>query len=300
VRAPALVYLLSTGRTGSTLLELLLANHQGIETAGEAQLLPFAVSATNATCRCGSRFDVCPVWSAAMSAPSFDDDVRQLRRFRETGDAGRTVRTELLPEMLTGRVAPARRAEAEAYADASFELLGAVARPPRTRYVVDASKDLHRLHWLSSGADVPMRVVLLTRDPRGYVRSAMGNEPTDDPARILRLALRWSAQHLLMLRWLGAARPSWMLVRYEDLATRPGATLTTIGRWLGLDPEGFEPADPFRARSHGIAGNPMQFREAPIRLDDRWRELDPAAQRLVWTLTAFHARRLGYRWRSRW
>jgi hypothetical protein len=293
------LYVLSSGRSGSTLLELLLGTHPEIESAGEAQLLGFTASAPNGTCRCGFPLERCPVWSGVLGADDGSARTRELGRFRESRNAGRTLRPELLLEVLAGRLGPEGRTHAAAYATTSFAFLDAVA-DRRTRYVVDASKDLYRLHWLAKGSQREVRVLLLTRDPRAFVWSSAGRRATS-LVTTLRLAARWSVQQLLMTRWLRASGTPWMLVRYEDLVTDPPAALRAIERWLRVDPDRFVPADLFERRGHGVAGNPMQFREGQITFDDEWRDrFARSPQRIVWAVAGVPARRLGYRWRSRW
>jgi hypothetical protein len=298
--APQVLFLLSAGRSGSTLLELFLQTHPELVTAGEAHLVPFLADDPDATCRCGRPLQQCPVWGPVVSAPGFVADAAALRRLRESNDAGRTLRPILIPGVVTGRPIPSHRRAADGYAVAALRSLDQVAAAGGGSTVVDASKDLYRLDLLSRGSDRRLRTLVVVRDPRGFVCSVAG--PAPDPRQLARVVGRWVALHTLVHLWLRQARTPWRLVRYEDLATDPRGTLAPIGRWLGFDPDGFAPEHLHDTVGHGLAGNAaMHGRRAAVALDRRWEhDLDRATQRSIWAATAPVAVRLGYRWRSRW
>jgi hypothetical protein len=296
---PQVLFLLSAGRSGSTLLELLLQTHPELVTAGEAHLVPFLADDPDATCRCGRPLDRCPVWGPVINAPTFVADAVALRRLRGSNDAGRTLRPALIPGVVTGRPTPSHRRAAEGYAVAALRSIDQVAAVGDGSTVVDASKDLYRLDLLARGSDRRIRTLVVVRDPRGFVRSVAGATP--DPRRLARVVGRWVALHTLVHLWLRRARTPWHLVRYEDLATDPRGTLAPIGRWLGVDPDGFTPEHLYDTAGHGLAGNAMHDHRAVVTLDRRWEhDLDRATQRSIWAATAPVAVRLGYRWRSRW
>lgn len=291
-----LVYVLSTGRSGSTLLDLVLGTHPALTTVGELQLLPFDLLDPTARCGCGEPFAACPFWAPLRTEPAVTRALGPLRAVRESRDAGRLLRPRLLGALLTGR-APARlRAESRAYGDMNRGLLQAVARRAGGSTPVDASKDPYRLWLLARSGRVDLHVLHLVRDPRAVACSFLGPGPAS-PDRVARVALRWTVQQILANRLARkvVAPGRTTVIRYEDLASAPDPTMAAIGVRLGVDPDGFDPAHVREHVNHAIAGNPMRGRSTAIALDERWRtELDPATARLVWRLTAPVARRLGY------
>ncbi len=176
-------------------------------------------------------------------------------------------------------------------------IAAAAAEESGARFVVDASKDAYRLHLLRAGGVEP-QVIVLTRDPRGFVSSMTGGgSPIVRRVavrRVTRYATRWLVQNLIFERAAPAAGGA-TSVRYEDLATDPVATLGHIARTLGVDPDGFA-IDHFReAPDHALGGNPMRMRADGITLDERWRtDLSSGHQRLVWAIAGWWARRHGY------
>jgi hypothetical protein len=283
---------LSTGRSGSTLLELLLASHPDIATVGELQLLSHLSRDPSSTCSCGRSLATCPFWSTALGPGA----VVPLDPFRETVDAGRVVRAGWITGVLTGRISRRTHALANDYAGPTATIVKAASQQLGATFVVDASKDVYRLHLLAA-TGLDLRVVLLVRDPRGFVNSMLAGS-SRSIARTIRYASRWLVQHLL---FECAARPmrrsgSVMRIRYEDLADDPDMALDRLGRWLGTDPTRFD-AVGFRTHlHHAIGGNPMRDRTEPVAVDERWRTtLSPTEHRVTWLVDGPLARRYGYR-----
>jgi hypothetical protein len=290
---------LSSGRSGSTLLELLLATHPAVETLGEVMLLPALARDPLTRCGCGRPLTACAVWAPILTGDRGWGAVCP-DPLRERLDAGRTLRPALLPDVLAGRARPGTRPFAESYAERALAVMAA-ARARLTRpgevppLVVDASKDPYRLALLAFSGAAELWVVHLVRDPRGYVRST--RRPGDGLARTARRAARWVTQQGLaerLRRTVPAGR--WTTLRYEDLAVNPGEVLARLGGRLGLAPA-FDP-DAFRAQlTHALGGNPMRGRDDPVRLDERWRhDLPTAHTRVCWAVAGPTARRYGYRW----
>jgi hypothetical protein len=265
----------------------LLATHPDITTLGEAQLLGHLAADAAARCGCGEPVAACPFWTKVRSHP--DVQAMGADPFRESADAGRVVRPRWLRGVLTGRADATTVRMAKPYA-AALDAIATLANDELgASFVVDASKDPYRLHLLRAGGIEP-QVIVLTRDPRGFTSSMLAAGPPT-LRRVARYAFRWLAQNLIFQR---SARGA-IVVRYEDLATRPSETLGGIGRRLGVDPAGFA-VDRFRdTLNHALGGNPMRGRTEGIALDDRWRhDLSSRDLRLVWSIDGWWARRHGY------
>ena len=58
-----LVYIASSGRSGSTLLELILNNFDEVWTVGELNILPWEIKETTQFCGCGQEVKNCGFWS---------------------------------------------------------------------------------------------------------------------------------------------------------------------------------------------------------------------------------------------
>jgi hypothetical protein len=290
-----LVYVLSNGRSGSTVLELLLGNHPRAFTVGELQVLPHELAAHDARCGCGLHPRECPFWSDVLDGAVLADDRATLTQFRAHRNFGKVVRREHVADLFAGRVSPEHQASAAAYGALNARLFERVHRAAERRrghgvdWLVDASKDPYRLLWLADSGLFDLRVVHLVRDPRSFVHSMVETDRQPPPKTVLRLCARWGLENVGMARLAaGALDPSRVQrITYEELASRPQATLARLGAWLGLAfaPDWSDGA--FRdAENHAVSGNRSRFGSGAIRLDERWRsDSPPWVQRLVWLAT---------------
>lgn len=304
-----LVYVLSNGRSGSTLLDLLLGSLDGVWSVGEAQVLPWELEENRAPCGCGVPVACCEFWGPVLDELGLEGTGAgpvPIEHFRDTHGHGRVLRREHLRDLWRGWVDHPRRAAAREYGRANARYLDAVRRRAAelrgepVRWLVDASKDPYRLLWLAASGRFDLRVLHLVKDPRAFVHS-MTRRADPSLARALRFGGRWLVENALARRLCRAGfdAEATRTLRYEDLALRPAAVVAELARWLGVATRQVECGSlrAFRTREgHAVSGSTVRWEAAPIELDERWREGLPAPlQRLVWTLTAPLRAKLGYR-----
>ncbi len=295
---PQLVYVASIGRSGSTLLELLLGAHPEIATLGELHLWPHEIAAgtSRLPCGCGSPLDACPFWAEMrrrvdpLAAPP-----PRLDAFREQMDYGRAFRLERMGDFWWN--GSRSSADIDTYAANTYRVVEAFADVAaeetghRPRLLVDASKDPYRLNWLARSGRFDLTILHLVRDPRGFVHSERKNVGDVRGRALLRLAARKSVGwrlHSALVRRTAALLPSdrYRLVRYEDLATEPARVIGEIQTLLGVAPDPTVITAFREHRYHAVGGNPMRHRAGGIALDERWRtELPTSAQHLIRLLT---------------
>lgn len=307
------LYVLGFGRSGSTILDIVLGNHPGIESVGEVANLPYSgwvggEVTRSPYCSCGRRVPECPFWT----------DVRRewSERIGEQHDPGdyRALqdafeRYRRLPRLFLERL----RASPEyrkyvLYNRALFESIRAVSGK---EVVVDSSKNPLRAFALSATPGLELRAVHLVRDGRGVVSSRRKAFRKDERAGLPReiqahpvwsTAALWVALNLLselLSRRLKPGRAA--RVRYEDFVEEPRPALEKVGRTVGLDLSGLAEkiasGDAFEV-GHNIGGNRVRMTES-IRLRPNageWRgTLSPREETLTWLLAGWLVRRYGYR-----
>jgi hypothetical protein len=295
---PRLVYIASIGRSGSTLLELLLGAHPEIATVGELHLWPHALTDADSgvRCGCGCLLRACPFWAEIRTrADPLTAPPPRLDAFREHVNHGRALRPERLLDFWFDR--SRADTEADTYAantqrimEAFTELAG-TQTGHRPGLLVDASKDPYRLNWLARSRRFDLTVLHLVRDPRGFVHSESKNVEGIRGSALLRLAARkavaWRLHNALVSRTRKLLpEHGYRLVRYEDLAAEPARVVAELQTLLGVTPDPSVVSD-FRDRMfHAVGGNPMRHRAGGIALDERWRsELPAPAQRIARVLT---------------
>lgn len=303
---PRILYVAGAGRSGSTLLGMVLGALPGCTHVGELRHVWERGVLENRLCGCGAAFSDCPFWTAvgerAFGGWSTDDARAQVRRLWATG------RQRHFPLVATG-LGPARfRAEARVYGELQERVYAAVAAVCGTPVIVDTSKSpIYALTLRAQALDV--RVIHLVRDSRAVAYSWTRTKATGDSSKTEYMptfhpghsTLTWISNNVAIdavaLRGL---RPR--VLRYEHLVSAPARELErSVADLLPETARAALPdlADPeFAAGTqHTVAGNPMRMRTGPLklRLDDAWRsEMRPADRLLVSAMTFPLLLRYGY------
>ncbi|MFO1378445.1 MAG: sulfotransferase [Steroidobacteraceae bacterium] len=258
------IYVMGAGRSGTTLLSIMLGAHPATGVRGE--LLQFAEYwRRNLECSCGKPVRECGHWleagralagADAASAASYD------RLIAESERHWRVAQYLLAP-----------RTAARRYFEALRRLFLALSP---SGMVIDASKYVARALVLDTIPDFRVGYVYIVRDARGVLHSF--SKPVQRPKSAMAAALYYvlvngAAQLAVWTRLRGRS----IKVRYEDLVAEPGRELERIGRFLGLDMSGViasiaagEPLD----IGHMVSGNRIRTNGViKVGLDDEWRGL---------------------------
>ena len=307
-----LIYVASNGRSGSTLLDLLLGAHPDVWTLGEAQMLDMELHTPAGPCGCGVPVVDCPYWKSVLSEVAIDAKDYPVHFFRIGHPSGKVLRFEYVADLLRGKTRAFDESSVAQYGTNNAKYFDAARRVAEKRngtkflWLVDASKDPYRLLWLKSSGLFDIRVVHLVKDPRAYVYSMTLSHvchTTQIPIRALlyrslRFAGRWIVENLIISRLCRAGFPSQHVfrLRYEDLAATPEDVLKSLCAWLGLD-HSTELVERFRDyENHALSGNKMRWEIRKVEFDERWRSALPSVlARLVWAMTWPLARAWGYR-----
>lgn len=288
-----LVYILSTGRSGSTLLDVLLGAQPECWTLGEFQLLDIGIG-RQMQCGCHQQLSHCDYWGPVVKR------VRRTLRFPlgffRSGlhPSGKVVRWSLLPSILTGRPLALQRPAAEAYGISNLAALdeakhAAEQHQDKVSWLIDASKDPYRLLWLQASGHFDIRVIHLVRRPQGFVGNMMHSASTSSLAGVVKFAGRWLVDNAIAraVLWRMFWPETVKTVHYEDLASDPEGVIGGLCHWLNT------PFDTKRTRgtryevNHGIAGNRPRWEAQEVGFEEPWRVTMPRAhQKLVSLITA--------------
>ena len=302
---PLVLYIAGWGRSGSTLLERLLAEVEGVTLLGEVVHLWERGVRDDELCACGTPFSGCPFWGevgrvAFGGWPRVDvDRVAHLK--------GRVDRQRRLPQTLRRRPDAGTRRDVADYAGHFRAVYAAARQVSGARILVDSSKEIPTAVTLSHLPDLDLRALHVVRDPRGVAHSwaktvarpEVDGEPMPrfSPGRSTAL---WVSGNLTVqgLAWRGTPLTR---MRYEDLVADPAGAVSTAWRALKLPGE---PVLPLVGHTidlrpcHSVAGNPMRFRTGPteLRADEAWRTaMSDRDRRLVTAIAWPLLRRFGYR-----
>jgi hypothetical protein len=307
------IYIIGAGRSGSTLLDAVLANHPDAVGVGELVNLHSAGWTSNEVCACGQLGTECGFWTRVREAWQ--------RRVPEATVAGYVElqkRIEFysglgllqIARMLRQRISPT--ADFQAYLRQTEALYQAIAEISGKSVVVDSSKHPLRGALLAHLPNIDLRLVHLVRDARAVTWSRKkaldadkqsGVQTAIQPRPAWYSVAYWAFVNVLSLLICLARRRQSLRMRYEDFVAEPTTQLERVGRVCGLDYSAT--AEALRTGAalkveHPIAGNRMRMKgSVTLKPDWEWRERLPARDRAVcwlcagWLLLAF-----GYGWRA--
>ena len=310
------LFIAGNGRSGSTLLGVLLGQVPGFFNVGEVRRVwdefnseHDAALGSERICSCGAPFRICPAWTAVFREAFGGMDAVD-RRALSVSSWKFSMHKRLVAPTMREVAFPWEREELDTFLSALDRLYRAIPAATGSRLVVDASK------WPMYGAmvsmlpSVEMYVLHLVRDPRAvafsWTRSKVKpGEMYIPPQNVLKTTGYWVAVNPAVERfWNSESNPRYMRMTYESFVREPRPSLERILEFVG-EP-GLEL--PMRGErtmmvdaTHSVAGNESRAArgELTLRLDDEWRGKLPAAhRRLVETLTWPMLVKYGYEGRS--
>jgi hypothetical protein len=277
-----LIYIAGDGRSGSTLLDLVLGSHPSITGTGEVHRL--SLHPEERLCGCGATYDGCPYWTSIRESLAKRIDAANLSSWASfpLHVPPAKIEAEIFPNLVElllvlNAYRPLRTASSVSHhakrlldtTKNAWSLFDSIAAHDVCEYVVDSTKTPVRLKSLYSARPDSIHVIYLVRDGRAVAASARRRtgQPIDTAARAW---LRNNRNVLLMLA--GIPKQQIHMVRYEDFCRNPDSTIRETCGFLGLE---YHPSMlDFRAtENHQIPGNPMLHDEEndTIRLDERWK-----------------------------
>jgi hypothetical protein len=286
------------GRSGSTVLALLMGRIPGLFPVGGLGNLWERGLRENYLCGCGTAFRDCGFWQEVG---------REAFGGWETVDADEVGRLKLEVERYRywpWHVAPALRpgfaGKVAAYGEYLEPLYAAVKQVSGCEVIVDNSHNVLSALVLSRMPNIRLSVLHLVRDSRG-VAFSLSKRVLRSEAAGQTYMTRYSASHA-GFEWLIANLPYHAIgrrfprlrVSYEAVAASPATELARIAAFLGAT---LPPSDVAElgsgsfaiAENHMISGNPHRVGrdEMRVRLDDEWRRKMKPADRLIVTLLTF-------------
>jgi Sulfotransferase family len=290
-------YVGGAGRSGSTVLALLLAQLPGVVAIGGLTNLWERGVKQNYLCGCGAPFGSCAFWqSVGDEAFGGWDQVRVDEVLRLQSAVGRYRHWPA--HLAAPRLRHGFDADADEYSAYSERVYRAIAHVSRATTIVDNSHDISPALLLARTRGVRGHVIHLVRDPRGvafslarHVARAEADAGTYMPRYgVVAAATGWVTAnlpyHVVPSRTLPRLR-----VRYESLVASPRAEIRRIAGFLAVDVSedvlAMYDADAIPiAENHMISGNPHRLGRDRIelRLDEEWRTAMGARDRVVSTL----------------
>lgn len=305
-----ILYLAGAGRSGSTLLGMILGQLPQFFNVGEIKWFWSDVSEGKRLCSCREQIRQCPFWKDVVR--DLEGQGLNISRIATTL-MPRLTRSIHLPRILAGHLGGRAAAEWQEFREATARLYEAVGRRCSGRIIVDGSKLPPQLILLNELPGLDLRLLHLVRDGRGvayawqkrWQDSKRTEKRTKKDYRVTsrqapKAVLIWSLQNLLIER-LAAGLAHRTLIRYEDFVDSPRTILERALRDLG-----WGSSLPLLASkeielhpTHALAGSHrVRFAEPKRRivLDDEWRRgMSPRKLLILSIMGLYCLRRYGYR-----
>lgn len=307
------IYIIGAGRSGSTLLDTVLANHPEVVGVGELVNLHSAGWTSNEICACGKLGTECSFWTQVR-------DVWQRRVPQATveGYIALQKRVEFfsrfglmqIARMLRQRISPT--SEFQTYLRQTEALYQAIAEASGKSVIVDSSKHPIRGALLAHLSGVDLRLVHLVRDARAVTWSRKKALDADKKSGV-QVAIKsrpawysvayWAFINVLSFVVCLFRRRRSLRMRYEDFVAEPQVQLERLSQVCGLDysatAKTLLAGEPLKVE-HPIAGNRMRMKgSVTLKPDWEWRDRLPVRDRAVcWLCAGWLLLLFGYGLRS--
>ena len=276
------VYVTSSARSGSTLLDLILGSGPSAVSGGELRRTVPVGCQENGICTCRVLFDECPFWQEVMGTWKSNSDVDPMDFF----SSQRAITRSRRAWRLYAGLGLGGGQRAQGWMNSLVGFYRAFTQVSGTDCIIDSSKSPMYALALEACPGIDLRLVHLVRDPRGVAWSLGREQPTNaaegvpsyvksQPVR--RSAIEWRLANNLshrLARRLPASRCC--MVRYEDIVDDWTAASQRIAECCGIPVPGdldvLQPAGSIPPR-HMLAGNRLRLVDCiTVKSDESWKK----------------------------
>jgi hypothetical protein len=268
-----LIYIVSNGRSGSTLLEMLIGKHTQCMTVGEFQMLPIDFRNNIQPCGCGLSISNCEFWSKIYKINKSIIDNGSIDKFRDLS-AGKVIRIKEIIDILLFRESDLK--SQKKYGNENFKIFKnilKISNKDKKIKIIDSSKDPYRLKWLIQSGYFNINILHIIKSPNAFVYSMIKNEKSAIKKiyKTARMSVRWSLENLIIrtVSRTFAKKNRYYRVQYESLAKTPQVEMEKVFNFLKIENENIT-ENGFQFKNHAISGNFMRFKSSKIKLDQKW------------------------------
>jgi len=278
------IYILSGGHSGSTLLDLIIGSAPEVFSVGEGKFFgEYIEQGPVATpCTCGQSFRDCVFWSQFQSESKYS-----IRRWPQPVEGLKILWNIVNP--FTSRFVQTEQEQNESFFQQIFKQASSLK--PQLKYILDSSKDVFRLYRLAREMQGSLFVVHLIRDGRGYIHS-YNNKLRAQQGHVLKSPLRsyleWIAINVLNRILLNKLQVPHVTISYDLFCKNPGRYLSVLNHTLGINIPADFVSHVNQQVYHNIEGNRLRFKPLhSVRREESWRREFPWWKRLLTTFAVY-------------
>jgi len=304
---PTIIYIMGYGRSGSTILDIILNQHDDIVSVGALNNIYKWVTDGHA-CACAESLSDCTFWRGIIKILENKYHLNDFAKMQKIQSRVESLATLPLLLLFNKWLRPPK-----GYAYQTGALFHTIHGAHSVRFIVDSSKStrdcscrpiaLHRYV-----TDVGVKCIHLVRDGRAVVWSAMKGPGSYERRRwtnnryiiFLRTLVGWIAINTVADMTARALPHGLVLVvKYEDLCDKPEATLCRIADFIGVDLsqviENVISGKTLKV-GHNLGGNRVRFsKHLVFKPDTEWKNRLPSKYRKIfWMVAGRFAKQFGY------
>jgi len=270
-----IIYIMGYGRSGSTLLDIILGDNEEIVTTGALDNYHVWID-KNLKCACGKNMKSCFYWRKVSKDIDFsEEDINLVKKMD-------SIRSLFLLKS---------RKNVKRYCQLTKILFDSIITNFEKNIIVDSSKTardcIYRPVMLSKFCNIELKPVFLIRDPRGVVWSSMKKHGSPERekrdielTRFLRALISWNLTNFMTLVISKVFLKRCLFIKYEDFCKDPINTLLSIKNFADIDVDNVinkisqgHSVD----IGHNIGGNRLRFSKSidSVQLDESWKSNMP-------------------------
>ena len=274
------LFIAGLGRSGSTLLDMLLGQIDGFCSTGELRFIWDRGFGQNQLCGCGKPFKECDFWMNVVREAFGGFENVNHERLAALRDS---TKRRIIAKWPSFKASSEILASYEEYFNAYRKLYWAIRKVSGCEIIVDSSKDVAHGYILATIPEIDLFTIHLVRDSRAVAYSWRRKKVRPEihweqhymsQRGIFKSTGRWN-HHNILAHKLQRTSKQYAFLRYEDLVINPKDSLSKLLADLRIETTSLDFLDGLRANlktSHTVSGNPMRFerKEIKIQPDTQW------------------------------
>ena len=265
------IYLIGSGHSGSTLLNLILGIEENVFSAGELKYLySFFLgrvfwengSKFDLNCDCGYEIDKCKVWSKVLKNINLKD-IYQIEKkgvfVKRTNQNSKFVYQTIYSKL---------------------------RQVTSAKYIVDSSKDLRYFSFINSIEDLNIFPILIIRDGRGVINS-------DEKTGVfwLKSYFLWLSNNIVVYFYLKKKYKDFLILSYDEFVQNPSKYINIINQKFNFHIPEKKDSLLYKINTkefHNFAGNKIRWKKIKsIKYDQSWKRRMPKWKQLVLTVLCY-------------
>ncbi len=288
-----IIHLISSGHSGSTLLDISIGSHKNFFSTGECTYFTWQLIRADSdifnkkngnVCTCLSKLDECSFWQKVITEIKNRKGINEItektfpiivfgeEKYSKTKPLFKRIEKLLFKSLVKYNL------KSFALLTSLWErrkiknlsiLYDSISISSGAKYIIDSSKDIFR-YWLLKKIDKKNNhhVVLLVRNPKGIAFSDIRRYK--DKAKPIAKVYGWCRKYNLTTSILKSLNVNPHILVYEEFCRNPEKELNKI--YDHLKQPNIKKLSINTSELHLVAGNPIRYNdEIHIRVDEEWK-----------------------------